>query len=358
MTYREGVGFRPLLVALLGVQLSCGDSSGPGRSPTSISANSSTSQTGSSGAAVAEPPSVIVRDQNGEPLSGASVTFAVTGGGGSVTGASGVTNAAGVATVESWTLGTVVGANTLTASSGNLPSVTFTANGVDPCGVETPHTIGSTTNGELTPSDCKFPDGSLIDIFGTTVATAGTYLFSQSSTSFDTFLILFLENGSGFAFNDDFGTGTDSRIKAILPAGKYFIGANAFDSTGTGAYTLTSTIGETVTNCENLFDLRGVTTAQTLQALDCPRSGGFYADSYIIGLLAGQQVTVSMNSTAVDSYVLAYGPSGAVLVSNDDKDGTTKDAQLVLTAPSDAYYRISASSAVVGATGAYTLIIQ
>jgi hypothetical protein len=107
-----------------------------------------------------------------------------------------------------------------------------------------------------------------------------------------------------------------------------------------------------------VFVLRGVTSAQTLQALDCPRTGGFYADSYIIGLPAGQQITVSMNSSAVDSYVLVYGPSGAVLVSNDDKDGTTKDAQLVFTAPADAYYRISASSAVVGATGAYTIIIQ
>jgi pre-peptidase len=358
MAYRESVRFGFVLVALVGVQLSCGDSSGPGRSPTSITANSSTSQTGSRGAAVAEPPSVIVRDQDGAPLSGASVTFAVTSGGGSVTGASGVTNSAGVATVGSWTLGAAVGANTLTASSGNLPAVTFTANGVDPCQVETPHTIGTTTNGELITSDCRFPDGSFLDVFGTTITTAGTYVFSQSSTSFDTFLILFLEDGAGFAFNDDFGTGTNSRIKAILPAGKYLIGANAFDANRTGTYTLTSSVGESVSNCEDVFVLRGVTSAQTLQALDCPRAGGFYADSYTIGLPAGQQITVSMNSSAVDSYVLVYGPSGAVLATNDDKDGTTRDAQLVFTAPADGYYRISASSAVVGATGAYTIIIQ
>jgi hypothetical protein len=357
MGYRVGVGFGPVLFALLGVQLSCGDSSGPGLSPTSISANSPTTQTASLGTAVAAPPSVIVRDQNGSPLEGASVTFAVTGGGGSVTGASGVTNASGVATVGSWTLGNAVGANTLTASSGNLPSVTFTANGVDPCDVTPPHTIGSTTNGELTTADCRF-DGSFWDFFATTATTAGTYQFSQSSTSFDTFLVLFLASGTSLGRNDDFGTGTDSRIKAILPAGNYFVGATSWESSRTGTYTVTSSIGGTVTNCEEVFVVRGVTTAQTLQTSDCPRTGGFYADSYFIGLAAGQQITVSMISTAVDSYLLAYGPSGAVLVSNDDKDGTTKDAQLVLTAPSDAYYRISASSPVVGATGDYTIIIQ
>ncbi len=84
------------------------------------------------GLAVPVAPTVLVSDQYGNPVQGASVTFAVTGGGGSVTGATTTTNASGVATVGSWTLG--AGANTLTATvaasgvTGN--PVTFTATGL------------------------------------------------------------------------------------------------------------------------------------------------------------------------------------------------------------------------------------
>jgi len=120
MGHRERVGFGVVLFALLIAQLSCGDSSGPGLVASSFTANSATTQTASPGTEVAEPPSVIVRDQNGAMMTGVSVTFAVTAGGGSVTGGTAVSSGSGVATVGSWTVGTAEGVNTLTASSGTL----------------------------------------------------------------------------------------------------------------------------------------------------------------------------------------------------------------------------------------------
>jgi len=96
---------------------------------TSLTANSSTSLTGVAGAAVTERPSVIVKDQRGDPMAGVPVTFAVTAGGGTITGNSVTTNASGVATVGGWTLGTVAGLNSLTASTSGLSPVTFTATG-------------------------------------------------------------------------------------------------------------------------------------------------------------------------------------------------------------------------------------
>lgn len=79
------------------------------------------------GTAVTTAPAVLVADADANPVSGVAVTFAVASGGGSVAGGSTTTNASGVATVGSWTLGSSVGANTLTASSTGLTSVTFTA---------------------------------------------------------------------------------------------------------------------------------------------------------------------------------------------------------------------------------------
>jgi adhesin/invasin len=91
--------------------------------------NAGNGQTSTSASPVTSPPSVLVKDQFGNPVSGVSVTFAVASGGGSVTGATVQTDGGGVATVGSWVLGPTAGANSLTASSAGLPPVTFSATG-------------------------------------------------------------------------------------------------------------------------------------------------------------------------------------------------------------------------------------
>lgn len=72
-------------------------------------------QTAATGTAVATAPAVIVKDTFTNPVAGVTVTFSTTAGNGSVTGASQLTNASGVATVGSWTLGNA-GTDTLTAT--------------------------------------------------------------------------------------------------------------------------------------------------------------------------------------------------------------------------------------------------
>jgi len=87
---------------------------------------------------VSAPPSVEVRTPTGRAISGLPVTFAVTGGGGSLAGAVTATDASGIATVGSWTLGAAAGLNTVsaTATPPHLRSgvdgspLTFSATGV------------------------------------------------------------------------------------------------------------------------------------------------------------------------------------------------------------------------------------
>lgn len=88
-------------------------------------------QTAQAGMAVSVAPAVKLLDQNGAPVAGASVTFAVASGGGAITGASAVSDSLGIATVGSWTLGSTPGSNSLTATAADLPGspVTFTATG-------------------------------------------------------------------------------------------------------------------------------------------------------------------------------------------------------------------------------------
>jgi hypothetical protein len=102
--------------------------------------------------------------------------------------------------------------------------------------------------------------------------------------------------------------------------------------------------------------VRGITSDQSLQSPDCA-NGGFNTDDYIIFLVAGEQVTISMSSTAIDSKLGIYFNS-ALRASNDNKDTTTSDAQLTYLPPVSGFYVIAATSAAAAATGAYTIAIQ
>ena len=83
------------------------------------------------GTAVATAPSVRVTDVYNNPVTGVAVTFAVASGGGSVTGATTTTNASGIATVGSWTLGTRPGPTRSRRRAPASPArrCTFTATG-------------------------------------------------------------------------------------------------------------------------------------------------------------------------------------------------------------------------------------
>jgi hypothetical protein len=86
-------------------------------------------QTGLVGKAVNIPPAVRVEDQFGNGVPDVVVTFAVSVGAGSVTGAVDTTGADGIARVGSWTIDAAAGPNGLTASSPGVTSVEFSATG-------------------------------------------------------------------------------------------------------------------------------------------------------------------------------------------------------------------------------------
>lgn len=81
------------------------------------------------GTAVPEAPAVTVRNGAGSPLAGLAVTFTVTAGGGTVGTTTAVTNAAGVASAGSWTLG-ASGPNALRASVAGLTAAAVEFRGI------------------------------------------------------------------------------------------------------------------------------------------------------------------------------------------------------------------------------------
>jgi len=98
-------------------------------SAVSLAMVSGNNQNGVVGSTLTNPLVVKVSDQYGNGVSGVTVSFAVTSGGGTVSAASAITASNGQAQV-SWVLGSTAGANTVQASAGALIPVVFTATGV------------------------------------------------------------------------------------------------------------------------------------------------------------------------------------------------------------------------------------
>ena len=107
-----------------------------GAIPTQMAAVSALGQTGAPSSSVTQAPAVVVKDANGNPVEGVTVTFAVTAGGGTVTGSPSLTDRNGVARVGSWTLGPA-GGQAVRAASPAVAGVT-----VDFAGLSRPAAAG------------------------------------------------------------------------------------------------------------------------------------------------------------------------------------------------------------------------
>jgi hypothetical protein len=154
------------------IELSCGGGgdgvTGPPevRVATHIRATSSTALNGTAGQAVAELPSVIVTDQHDSPMSGVTVTFAVTAGAGSITGESATTSSTGTATIGGWTLGKTAGPNIVTASVAQLTPVTFTASGAPGTPTSIAKTAGDAQTAVAGASVPTAPSVAITDVNG------------------------------------------------------------------------------------------------------------------------------------------------------------------------------------------------
>lgn len=146
---------------------------------TAIAVDANNNQSAPAGSTLGTPPSVKVTDADANPVPGVAIAFAVTGGGGSATGLSQTTNAAGVAAPGSWTLGAAVGTNTMTATSTPALSgspVTLTATGVTATGLKLAVTTAPSTSAVNRVAFATQPVIQLRDAGNAAVAQAGVVI--------------------------------------------------------------------------------------------------------------------------------------------------------------------------------------
>ena len=237
----------------------------------------------------------------------------------------------------------------------------------DPCLEATPITLGQPINNSLASGDCLLDDGTLIDFYSFNGTAGQPISISYNSAQFDTYLYLLDDLAGILDENDDSGTGTNSRIPVdggviTLPyTGEYMIGANSFEP-DTGSYTLTLA---TDAACVATAISYNQTVNGAFANTDCAVNIGgepFYTDRFTFNGTAGQQISITLNSTAFDTFLILHSPTGDTSVEDNNGGGGT-NARIplgsgTLTLIETGTYTIEASTFDSFGVGAYTLILS
>ncbi len=333
--------------------------------PTTLSKATGDAQSAVAGQNVTVAPSVTLLDNRGIGIANTTVSFAVGTGGGSVEGGAATTNAAGLATVGSWRLGTVPGANTLIATAAGLQPVTFTATGTtDPCLTTIPIAFGASSTGALAATDCLLDNQYYGDLYAFSTAAGQRAQLDLISGAFDPWLDLAGPTVTDFvAFDDNTGGGTSPRMRLLAPPGSFIATVNSFSARQTGAYTfsVTSWSGD-VSGCEQDVWVVPSATALTQNAMatDCSFSGTggpFFGDGFNFVAIAGRTYTITMASGALDPVLRLFDGITAAMISTDNNSGGGTTARLTWTPTISTMGVVLATTAVGSTTGAYTLTV-
>lgn len=180
-------------------------------------------QVATAGTVVGTPPAARTTDLDGNAVAGIAVNFAITGGGGSLTGATATSDGNGIARVGSWTLGETPGVNMMQASSLSLPGAqaTFGATGSPrpaSCGASVLLGLNIQTLGNLVATQCVLNNAPIFMIGG------NSFLGSQpGGTSFYDRYLVDLPAGAIVSFDvtENFSNGAFSYVGGYLENGTF-----------------------------------------------------------------------------------------------------------------------------------------
>ena len=344
--------FVPLALAGTVLLIGCGGDSTNTITAKSISIINGNAQSGPGGDDLPDSLRVSVLGSDGGALVGATITWAVTTGGATVSPLTTTTGANGEAAAFV-SLGPA-GPVTITATVHGLAPATFTATASNPCAYLHTFGVAQTAVGKLRQYDCApFGDGSFVDFYW--LPLSGQQALSITMTAgFDTYLILFDLAGNFVGSNNDQNaTTTNSRLKVLAAGGDYVVGANSFLGGETGPYTLnavTTTASED--NCEETWSTLGVSTNQVLSSSDCTVAG-FYSDTFLVVMFPGDSLDATVTGATFDSELQLHNGASTLIASDDSVGGT----HLAYTVTAPDVYPLVVTSMTAGAHGAYTLTL-
>ncbi len=226
---------------------------------------------------------------------------------------------------------------------------------------------GQPVEGAFSSADAARQGGQYFESWSFQGSAGDSVTVELSSSNVDTFLTLRSPGGSEESNDDISRRDTNSRINMILPTdGTYEVLASTYLSGAEGEYTLSlrqsdhgplaqdSLVGQdAATEGELMF---GSQIEGRLNRRDTQLASGEYYDTIMFNGRAGQGVTLRMESSHIDTYVMLRGPGGLSIDNDDGPDGT--NSHLEATLPQDGEYSILATSYSPGETGRYTIRLE
>ena len=301
-------------------------------------------------------PSVRVTDAFGNAVAGVHVVFAIDSGEGSLKTPSTSTNSDGEATAVGWTLKSV-GRHAISSNVTGLDPQEFTAVAVESperCGGRRDLAAGTTFREQLTAEDCTDGDGRLFELLGMTIGQ-DEYVFSLTSSDFDTALRIVDLYGTPIATNDTANAGsTNSRISGLFPVGRVTAVVSAARAGGGGLFAIGYERGSSSGICDPIFTMRGISAERVVRGAQCPGIT-MPTDQYRIFLRAGEEVTVSILDHTYSAWQATMYNSTGELVSTSNYAGSYVE-RLTFTPPADGYYNLTIACG--DTNGEYRLTIR
>ncbi|MES2833782.1 MAG: pre-peptidase C-terminal domain-containing protein [Pseudomonadota bacterium] len=222
--------------------------------------------------------------------------------------------------------------------------------------------LGQSINGQLAQGDPTLSSGEFMNVY-TFSGRAGQQIdLRLRSSAFDPYL--FINGPNDFALandDDDSGAdGTNSRLIVTLPAdGEYRVYATSYQAGEAGAYSLSAAqatgeaaaVATAASSGTPAFET-GIDFGGDLSASDERLDNGKYADGYTFSGRRGERVSLTLESSAFDAYLMMIGPDDSLVENDDGVEGST-NSRIDVTLPADGDYTIGVTSYNAGETGAY-----
>jgi S1-C subfamily serine protease len=179
-------------------------------------------------------------------------------------------------------------------------------------------------------------------------------VIDMQSSTFNPYLILLTSSGTPLAQDGRDGM-PNSRLSVTLPDdGTYIILANSFAPGEMGDYRLElAAATSAVRSNEPLLRTEGWLgqDSRTLQ------DGSLYEEHTFQGT-AGQTVTITLESSEFDTYLILLDPNNQVIGENDDASPSTLNSALTVTLPLTGTYRVITNAYDSSGRGRYLLTVR
>ncbi|MCK6503093.1 caspase family protein [Myxococcota bacterium] len=219
--------------------------------------------------------------------------------------------------------------------------------------------------GALDKKDMTLPAGEYAEVFPVDLAAGDRVLIEMESSKFDTYLVLKAPSGQAMENDDLDGDTHQSQIDAIVEeSGTWLVYATSARAGEKGKYSLKVSVarggGSTAVSSSGggAGSLTLGTPAQgSLAQGDETLANGEWVDTWTVELQAGQQLTLDMTSSDLDTYVGLRSPSGAV-DGNDDFGGSRTHSRVERTVEESGTWTVYATTYQAGQGGSYSLLAQ